>query len=129
MNSQTLFLIEVKNILGENVSPASLVTQWREFVKWCEDGYQWDISEYNNEISVRDKLEQLLMSQKLQSFNELQQLKITVEEIDQDFKKLLKDDVKLINQNTWWKQGILKKAGGPYATYFQNAYDIEVEIF
>jgi hypothetical protein len=128
MENQKSFLAEARRIIGESNTPADLVTQWQEFVNWCAEGYQWDISEYNNEISVRNELEKMLSASKLQSYNELQQLKFVVSEIDNRFKDLLKEDISLKNKTNWWEQGILKKAGEPYATYFHQAYGISIEI-
>jgi len=36
--------------------PERLLAQWDEFVRGCEDGDEYDISEYNDEISVREEL-------------------------------------------------------------------------
>lgn len=128
MINQKLFLDSVRDVMGEGVSPSHLLTQWDEFVNSCAEGYQWDVSEYNNEITVRNKLDHLLSSTKLQSFDELQQLRNRVKDIDNRFKCLLREDIKLEGEKPWWEKGVLKSAGSDYASFFQKAYNVDIEI-
>ena len=95
---------------------------------WCKDGYRWDVSEYSNELAVREKLELLLTAERLQTFQELQELKARVCEIDNRFKSLLKPEVQLPNREHWWEQGVLKRAGEQYAEYFREAHGIQIEV-
>ena len=133
MSNPNPFLAAVEAVLGGSVSsprnsPAQLLAQWEQLVDWCEEGYHWDVSEYLNELSVREKLELLLTAERLQTFQELQELKARVGAIDGRFKSLLKPDVQLPNREHWWEQGVLKRAGEQYAEYFRQAYGIHVEV-
>ena len=133
MSNPNPFLATVEKVLGGSVSsprnsPAQLLAQWQQFVNWCDEGYRWDVSEYWNELSVREKLEQLLTADRLQPFQELGELKTRVGETDIRFKSLLMPDVKLPNREQWWEQGVLKRAGEQYAEYFREAHGIEVEV-
>src|SRR5438045_4866711 len=108
MSNPNPFLAAVETVLGGPVSsprnsPAQLLTQWEQFVDWCKDGYRWDVSEYSNELAVREKLELLLAAEPLQRFQELQELKARVSAIDARFKSLLKPDVQLPNREHWWE--------------------------
>src|SRR5258708_5123572 len=90
----TSFPSAVQAVLGASAStrcysPAQLLTQWEQLVDWCKQGYRWDVSEYGNELSVREKLERLLTSEQLQPYRELQELRTRVSEIDAQFKALL----------------------------------------
>ena len=133
MNNPNPFLAEVEAVLGgpnslRGHSPAQMIEQWEQLMDWCKDGYQWDVSEYLNELSVRDKLEHLLTAKRLQPYPELQELKSRVAEIDARFKPLLRSDVQLENHEHWWERGVLKRAGEQYATYFRDAHGIQVEV-
>lgn len=133
MSNPNPFLAAVETVLGGPVSsprnsPAQLLAQWEQFVGWCRDGYRWDVSEYSNELRVRERLELLLTAERLQTFQELQELKAGVSEIDTHFKSLLKPDVQLPNRAHWWEQGVLKRAGEEYAEYFREAHGIQVGV-
>jgi len=133
MSNLNPFLAAVESVLGDSVSPsrnspAQLLTQWQQFVNWCEEGYRWDVSEYRNELSVRDRLERLLTAERLQPFRELGELKARVDETDTRFKSLLIPGVKMPNHKQWWEQAVLKRAGEQYANYFRQAHGIEVEV-
>lgn len=134
MNHDILeFLEEVDKILGETSwrkkSPASLVRQWDGFVSSCEEGYSWDVSEYNDEIGVRTTLERILTAKTLVSYSELiGALAEEVQKIDDRFRCLLQTDVELPDREHWWERGVLKRAGPPYADFHRAAYGIAVEL-
>ena len=133
MSNPNPFLAAVETVLGgpasaRNNSPAQLLAQWGQFVEWCQEGYNWDVSEYMNELSVRERLERLLTAENLQPFPELRELKTRVSEIDARFKEILNPDVQLPNREYWWERGVLKRAGEQYAKYFRDAHDIQVEV-
>ena len=46
--------------LRKEWSPASFIAAWSSFVADCEEGYQWSIYEYENELGVRDVIERVL---------------------------------------------------------------------
>src|SRR5271165_2920457 len=81
--------------------PAELVTMWDAFVTSGEEGYQWDFSEYMDEMSVRDQLEVLLTSDKLQGFSEQQELRQVVEKIDARLAALFQPTVELPGRTHW----------------------------
>jgi hypothetical protein len=133
MSNPNPFLAAVETVLGGSVStrqhsPAQLLAQWDQFVQWCEERYSWDVSEYLNELSVREKLERVLTAEQLQPFPELRELRARVTDIDNRFKATLNPNVQLPNREQWWERGVLKRAGQQYAEYFQEAYGIEVEV-
>jgi hypothetical protein len=133
MTNLNPFLAAVEAVLGGPVSdppnsPAQLLAQWEQLVDWCKEGYHWDVSEYSNELSVRRRLELLLCAKRLQTFQELRELKVRVSEIDNRFRSLLKPGVQLPNREHWWEQGVLKRAGEQYAEYFRKAHGIQVEV-
>jgi hypothetical protein len=133
MSNPNPFLAAVETVLGGPVSsqhnsPAQLLAQWQQFVDWCKDGYRWDVSEYSNELRVRKRLELLLTAERLQTFQEIHDVHARVREIDNQFKSLLKPDVRLLNREHWWEQGVLKRAGEQYVEYFRKAHGIQVEV-
>jgi len=105
-----------------------LIACWSEFVEECEEGYSWDISEYNNEIRVRNDLEKLLTNAELLRFQEHQFFVNAVLEIDIRFRKLLHNHYQLLNKDGWWARGVLKAAGKEYVEYVRKAYGFEISL-
>lgn len=126
------FLAEAEIALGRNFThgtyPAQLLGKWDYFVSKCLEGYQWDISEYDNELSVRKDIEEIITAKRLEHFPEIQDLKRRFFEIDKRLKKLFKADFELPNRDHWWEKGVLIKAGKPYATYIKKVYGIQIEV-
>lgn len=130
MSGQSPYLGEVERILravGYSGWPSTLVYQWQHFIEGCEDGYQWDVSEYDNDLSVRRYLELLLSNSSLQGFEELEALAGVVAKLDQRFRALLKENVERPGKVYWFEKGILKRAGSEYADFFNSAYGVDVE--
>jgi hypothetical protein len=128
---ESAFFIALNTVLAQDhipEKPPALLRKWDSFVDSCLSGYAWDISEYNNEIRVRDHIEVLLQAECLQQFPEIQAFRELVNPIDQQFKAVLQPDKTLPKQDSWWRKGVLKYAGEPYARYMQRVYGIEVDI-
>lgn len=75
-----------------STSPAQLLEQWQGFVDDCDDGYDWSIYEFDNELAVRDLIHRVLHAPELQSFPELGQLRERVDEVDAAFRSITYDD-------------------------------------
>lgn len=133
MTNPNQFLAAVEKVLAAapcnyNNSPAHLLDLWEYFVDECREGYRWDVSEYDNEISVRDTLERLLTARDLEPFPELSAIGERVDELDNRFRALLDPIACRTNRAHWWEQGILARAGSAYASYIRDVYGIKVEI-
>lgn len=125
------YLAELAFILQGSILkawPSDLVRIWEGFVEECEKGYQWDVSEYNNEIRVRDDLDLLLRAPSLQKCSELAELRSVVDPIDGRFRALLQDGVRPYDDETWYRAGVLRYAGQAYAEYFRSVHGIDVEV-
>ncbi len=105
-----------------------LITCWLGFVEDCEEGYSWDVSEYNNEIHVRNELEEILTNPELMTFQEHSSFISTVQDIDRRFKRLLHNHYHLSNNKEWWNRGVLSAAGEEYVEYFKNAYGFDINL-
>jgi len=99
------YLDEVQRLLQEagwrQESPATLVSRWDGFVRSCEDGYTWDVSEYTNEVAVRSVLERLLTAPSLAPYPEQAGgLRDEVRKIDDRFRCLLQEGSELPKPRT-----------------------------
>jgi len=111
-----------------NETLVSLLAKWKSFVEECADGYGWEYSEYRNEIRSRFLIQQLLDDERIASNEELQDLFIEIKDTDELFRSLLQDGC-VIEGESWWDQGVLKKAGEEYRSYMKDGYGITLVMF
>ena len=70
-------------------SPAGYIEAWRSFVTECEEGYQWNIYEYENELSVRDAIEKVLSDANLAGTPEIRVFADAIDELDSRFESVV----------------------------------------
>jgi hypothetical protein len=131
MSERPDYLTSVREVLQSvdcDLWPSELVGRWLQLVEDAEDGYRWDVSEYDNEIRARSCLDALLTSPELSRFPELEILAAEVRPIDDRFRALLLAGVERPGKSTWFERGVLSRAGEAYANFFRSAYGIDVEV-
>lgn len=104
---------------------SSLIDKWKYIIEECEDGYDWEFSEYSNEIKCRFLIQLLMCSLELKEFSFHSELVEKTIQLDCRFKKLFQDNVS-IDGDYWWQKGVLIQAGDEYCDYMKDAYNIEV---
>lgn len=114
--------------LGIAKNASTLLEEWIAFVDECEECYSWDVSEYDHEIAVRDRLASILEAPELQRYDEHRELRQRVGRVDTRFQSLLIPGIALPAKRSWWRAGVLQRAGSDYAQFFRDAHGIEVEV-
>jgi hypothetical protein len=112
---------------GRPLSPSALVEQWRSFVESCEDGCDEDIFEYENDLSVRDTLERILRSEKLQRFEQMSWVRSQVDDADQRFRALLSDE-KVRSDGAWWQVRMPRLVGPALAADVRDRYGVGIAV-
>lgn len=107
-------------------SPASLLARWSDFVEQCEEGYQWDVSEYENELRTRRILEWLLQELASCGYPDRSVLEGNLTAIDRRFQEVLQQGVEVPGSGAWFERGVLRFAGEPYASYMLQAHGFDV---
>jgi Xaa-Pro aminopeptidase len=101
---------------------------WAQFLDECEEGYNWNIYEFDNDISVRDRIELVLSREDLFGIAAVEHLRAAVANVDERFRALLRNDMSINNDAAhWWRRGVLKYAGQQYAEDVRRRYGIEIE--
>ncbi len=107
---------------------AELLGMWNGLVDECYESYQWDISEFRNELGSRDQLDTILRAPELAEYPEHSELRDRVYSIDARFRELLLPDCEFPKGTTWWRRGVLRFAGTAYADYCGQLYGFDVRI-
>jgi hypothetical protein len=109
-------------------SGSELILAWSQFVEQCTDGYRWDISEYRNEIRVREDIENLLREESLASCREHADFRLNVSLIDQNFREIALADCEFPGTTCWWSKVVPHHAGIDFAQYCLEIYGFKVEV-
>ena len=126
------FLQRFEEFLGRNgwptnQSPWSIVEEWEALVQEAEVGYNWDYSEYSNDLGVRDLLAKALEDNTLKQYQQVPAMAERVARADARFKDLLLPNVELGSpERPWWHRGVLAHAGDEYVNDIRNLFGIEV---
>ena len=102
---------------------------WLQFVEECEEGYGCSIYEFDNDISVRDRIDLILSHEDLCRVAAVEHLRAETAKVDERFRTLLRTDVTIKSDDApWWRRGVLKYAGEEYAQDIRSEYGIEIEV-
>ncbi|MCD5976537.1 hypothetical protein [Pseudomonas quasicaspiana] len=110
-----------------NETLESLIMKWRFLVGQCREGYEWDYSEYKNEIRARCLINELQNCPSIYGAIELKWFFNDVALLDEEFKSLLQPGVDVNEGGSWWERGVLSRAGDEYRCYMANAHRVSVE--
>lgn len=108
-------------------SGAGLLEKYQGLIDECTEGYQWDYSEYRNELRVRDRIARVLADKSLQQFEEHRAFETAVERLDEAFKALAHKTWQIPTSAPWWHRVVLTRAGEPYAEFCRTNYGFEME--
>lgn len=93
-------------------SPAGYIDAWRSFVLDCEDGFQWSIYEYENELGIRDVIDKVLTAPELAAYPELAIFAEAIADTDERFAALLRSGPSVLPENAfWWNRNLPGHAG------------------
>lgn len=108
-------------------TPAALLDRWIATVAAAEEGYQWTIDEYLNELAARDVLEAVFSDAALASEPEVEELRARVADADDRLRAIIQDNVEIGSpEQPWWRRGVLRHAGADYVEDLERIYGIRV---
>src|SRR5690349_10954979 len=99
ISDNSLFSKKANDILSKRgwlrfTSPESLLKGWEGMIAACKKGYEDNIYEYDNDISIREHIELLLSSEILKEYPEFHEFSEAVKSLDTKFSELLQKDAK-----------------------------------
>ncbi|MFJ4267898.1 hypothetical protein ACIPY1_15170 [Paenarthrobacter nicotinovorans] len=111
------FIRGFREVAGEkgarrNWSPAGYIDAWKSFVADCEEGYQWSIYEYENELEIRDVIDKVLTAPELTAYPELATFAEAIADTDERFAALLRSGPSVLPETaSWWNRNLPGQAG------------------
>ena len=102
-------------------APAEMLDEWRRVVREIEAGYSWNVYQYHNDLSVRDRLEAAIADDP--------ELAAEVAEVDARFRALLQPGVQVgPEEDPWWHRGVPRYAGPELAAEMKEWVQADVEV-
>ncbi|MEU4471364.1 hypothetical protein [Micromonospora sp. NPDC023888] len=109
--------------------PGELLGQWAQFVEFCEEGYDDNLDEYNNDLTVRDLIERVLNGPALAGIPELGWMWAEVTEADERFRALLgSEPLPFEVPRPWWRARLPRYAGAEMVADARRRYGVRVEL-
>jgi hypothetical protein len=130
----TSFAEEFEYLMARNggrraFSPNETIDAWQSFVAECEDGYTFGIYEFENDLSVRDRIHLALQSATLSRYEELSTFRVRSAEIDKRFKALVAAGPKVrANEERWWRRRLPAVGGEELADDATRLYGVEITV-
>ena len=108
---------------------AEMLDGWRAFIEQCEAAYEWGFYEYENDLSIRDRIALILAAADISNHAVVQNMAEQVAQLDRRFRSLLQEGVSIKGtEKPWWRRGVLTYSGAEYANDVSSLYSVAVEI-
>ncbi|MDG4778646.1 hypothetical protein O7614_03170 [Micromonospora sp. WMMD961] len=109
--------------------PGELLAQWAQFVEFCEEGYDDNLDEYDNDLTVRDLIERVLNAPALEGVPELRWMREQVAESDERFRALLgSEPLPFEVPRPWWRARLPRYGGAEMVDDARRRYGVRVEL-
>lgn len=113
--------------IGFDDEPYELLESYQFLLQQFQDSYDWNIEEYDNDIYIRDIIENaVLQNKELQGFEELNHFRSRVYDLDDKLKQMTFYFCRS-PELPWWINRILKKAGSRYSEEVKRIYGFDLE--
>ena len=107
--------------------PVHLLEGWEGFIEDVETSFGMGIDEFDNDLSIRDLIEDVLIDETLREFEDYAIFAERVKELVTRFVTLL-STAQSRPGTTWWDRGVPQYAREELAEDFLSLHGIEVEV-
>ena len=109
------------------VLPGSLLSAWELMVDECTTGYESDLSEYLNDLSVRGLLQSVLDDPDIQAGDEHAWFAAEVQRIDSGFRDVLHDGPAVRpGDSHWWNRRVPSVGQQEFVDGVRERYSVEL---
>lgn len=107
-------------------TPTGILGVWEQLVEVVEAGYEDNVYEYDNDLAIRDLIEQLLQLPVLAEFSESGWFREGVAALDDRMRSELTTEPIRLPGRQWWRSHLPVKAGVELADDLKRIYDYHV---
>lgn len=107
-------------------TPTGIVGAWEQLVEIVEAGYEDNVYEYDNDLAIRDLIEELLHLPVLAAFPEFGWFNDSVAALDERMRSGLSAEPVRLPGGRWWRSHLPVRAGAELADDLKRAYGYQV---
>ncbi len=123
------FLRVFAEITGQpGASPNQYVDAWDQHVGICEDGYDFGVDEYWNDMRIRRRIQTILDSDNLKQFPEYSIFEQRIVAIDQRFLEVIIPDVLPDRGKYWWEKALPKHGDIEFVEDVKRMFGVEIAL-
>ncbi|MEU4618116.1 hypothetical protein [Streptomyces umbrinus] len=109
--------------------PGEALRSWEETVDECVDGYDLDVSEYLNDLSIRDLLERVADDSSVRLLPEYSWFTAELARIDERFKEVLADGPLIrAKERRWWRRSLPTAGRADFVSDVKERYGVELML-
>jgi hypothetical protein len=114
-------------IFERHESTENLLKHYKRLAHQCfEEGYGDYLCEFDNDMSVRGAIEDILLAPELRAFEAFNAFQKLVAEIDTMLRASFITGFSNPIEGSWWTRGIVRKGYGDYAEEIKLIYGIDM---
>lgn len=108
---------------------SQMLGAWEQLVELCEEGYDMGFAEFDNDLTARDAIEAVLNAKALADTESVASLRQEAAKLDERYRKLLQAGVEIRSPElSWWRRGVLKRAGSELADDYKSLHGVDVAV-
>lgn len=109
------------------IKPAEALSRWEDFAEDCLDGFPWDVDDYNNDLTLRTRLAEILPVLEVAGHDAARRLAEKVEVADSRARAVLTRESFLdFSDDQWWLRRTPAYASRKFCADFREAYGVEM---
>ncbi|MEU7584406.1 hypothetical protein AB0B50_43280 [Streptomyces sp. NPDC041068] len=109
--------------------PGAALRSWDEVVKLCTQGYDFDVCEYLNDLSIRELLQHVIDDPVVQSLPEYSWFSAELTRIDEAFRALLANGPLVRpNESRWWLRALPAQGQQEFVDDVRDRYGVDLDV-
>lgn len=102
---------------------------WKEFVEECAIGYELDLSEYLNDLSIRDLLQEVMDDAEIRTIDNYGWFAEEVRRIDERFREVVNAGPEIRPDDAhWWKRRVPPVGAEEFVDDVRDRHSVEVRV-
>ncbi|MEV7399261.1 hypothetical protein AB0N93_02460 [Streptomyces sp. NPDC091267] len=110
------------------IGPAEALRRWQDFADDCLAGFPWDVEDYNNDLTLRSRIAEVLPALDVAGHDRARRLAEEIEAADSRVRSVLRSEsFSRFPEEQWWLRRSPAYACRRFCADFHEAYGVEVE--
>ncbi|MFJ8104611.1 hypothetical protein [Streptomyces sp. NPDC096132] len=109
--------------------PGGFIRMWEEFVEECVSGYEFDLAEYLNDLSIRGLLQKAMDDIEMKLLEQYSWFTGEVRRVDERFREAVEDGpVVWPDGEFWWRRKIPPIGSEDFVRDVRDRFSVELRL-